>query len=68
MAVRGAVEFQRALHVKEEENAMAEIRKEGGEIIELTPDEHQTFVDAVKPIYGEARGQYDRELRSLANV
>jgi hypothetical protein len=47
---------------------MAEIRKEGGEIIELTPDEHQTFVDAVKPIYGEARGQYDRELRSLANV
>ncbi len=67
-AVREAIEFQRALHVKEEEDAMVEIRKEGGTIVELTPDEHQKFVDAVKPIYGEARGQYDRELLSLANL
>jgi tripartite ATP-independent transporter DctP family solute receptor len=67
-AVRDAVEFQRALHVKEEEDAMVEIRKEGGTIVELTPEEHQKFVDAVKPIYGEARGQYDRELLSLANL
>jgi len=67
-AVREAVEFQRGLHVKEEEDAMVEIRKEGGTIVELTPEEHQKFVDAVKPIYGEARGQYDRELLSLANL
>jgi tripartite ATP-independent transporter DctP family solute receptor len=67
-AVRDAVEFQRGLHVKEEEDAMVEIRKEGGEIVELTPDEHQKFVDAVKPIYGEARGQFDRELLSLAKL
>jgi tripartite ATP-independent transporter DctP family solute receptor len=67
-AVTEAVTFQRALHVKEEEDAMVEIRKEGGEIVELTPEEHQKFVDAVKPIYGEARSQYDRELLSLAKL
>ena len=67
-AVRDAVQFQRALHVKEEEDAMVEIRKEGGTIVELTPEEHQKFVDAVTPIYGEARAQHDRELLSLANL
>ena len=67
-AVKDAVEFQRALHVKEEEDAMVEIKKEGGSIVELTPDEHQKFVDAVKPIYGEARSQYDRELLTLAKI
>ena len=67
-AVKDAIEFQRALHVKEEEEAMVEIGKEGGTIVELTPEEHQKFVDAVKPIYGEARGQYDRGLLSLANL
>jgi TRAP-type transport system periplasmic protein len=67
-AVRDAVEFQRVLHVKEEEDAMVEIKKEGGTIVELTSEEHQQFVDAVKPIYGEARGQYDRELLSLAKI
>jgi len=54
--------------VKEEEDAMVEIRKEGGEIVELTPEEHQKFVDAVTGIYGEARSQYDRELLSLAKL
>jgi len=67
-AVKDAVAFQRQLHVKEEEDAMVEIRKEGGEIVELSPEEHQKFVDAVKPIYGEARGQFDRELLSLAKI
>jgi TRAP-type C4-dicarboxylate transport system substrate-binding protein len=67
-AVKDAVEFQRALHVKEEEDAMVEIKKEGGSIVELTPEEHQKFVDAVKPIFGEARSQYDRELLTLAKI
>jgi len=67
-AVKDAVAFQRTLHVKEEEDAVVEIKKEGGEIVELTAEEHQKFVDAVKPIYGEARGQYDRELLSLAKI
>jgi tripartite ATP-independent transporter DctP family solute receptor len=67
-AVKDAVAFQRTLHVKEEEDAMVEIKKEGGEIVELTSEEHQKFADAVKPIYGEARGQYDRELLPLAKI
>jgi tripartite ATP-independent transporter DctP family solute receptor len=67
-AVKDAVEFQRALHVKEEEDAMVEIRKEGGTIVELTLDQHQQFADAVKPIYGEARNQYDRALLTLAGL
>jgi tripartite ATP-independent transporter DctP family solute receptor len=67
-AVRDAVAFQRALHVKEEEDAMTAIRAEGGEIVELTPEQHKAFVTAITPIYGEARGQYDRELLSLVNL
>jgi len=65
---RDAVEFQRGLHVKEEEDAMVAIKKEGGEIIELTPEQHKAFVDAVTPIYGEARKQYGKELLSLVNL
>jgi tripartite ATP-independent transporter DctP family solute receptor len=64
-AVKEAVAFQRDLHVKEEEDSAAVIRKAGGEILELTPDEHKAFVAAVTPIYGEARAQYSRELLSL---
>jgi TRAP-type transport system periplasmic protein len=65
MAVRDAVAFQRNLHAKEEEEAAAAIRKEGGEIIELTPEQHKAFVAVVSPIYTEARSQYGRELLAL---
>ncbi len=64
-AVTEAVGFQRGLHVKEEEDAQVAIRKAGGEILELTPEQHKAFVAAVTPIYGEARAAYDRELLSL---
>lgn len=67
-AVNDAIAFQRELHVKEEEDSMVAIRKAGGEILELTPAQHKAFVDAVTPIYGEARAQYSRELLDLANV
>ena len=67
-AVRDAVAFQRGLHVKEEEDSMAAIRAEGGTIVELTASEHKAFVDAVTPLYGEARTQYHRELLSLVNL
>jgi tripartite ATP-independent transporter DctP family solute receptor len=66
-AVKDAVAFQRDLHVKEEEDSQAEIRKAGGEILELTPQQHKAFVDAVTPIYGEARAEYSRELLGLVN-
>jgi tripartite ATP-independent transporter DctP family solute receptor len=67
-AVLDAIVFQRDLHVKEEEDAMAEIRKTGSEIIELTPAEHEAFARAVNPIYGEARSEYSRELLGLVGV
>jgi tripartite ATP-independent transporter DctP family solute receptor len=67
-AVADAVAFQRNLHVKEEEDAAAAIRKVGGEIVELTPEQHKAFVDTVRPIYGEARSQYGKELLSLVNL
>jgi tripartite ATP-independent transporter DctP family solute receptor len=67
-AVHDAIGFQRELHVKEEEDAMTAIRAEGGEILELTQDDHNTFVAAVKPIYGEARRQFSAEVLALLNV
>ncbi len=67
-AVRDAVAFQRRLHIQEEEDAMIAIRNAGGEIVELTPEQHQSFVTAVAPIYGEARNQYGQALLSLANL
>ena len=67
-AVKESIVFQRDLHVKEEEDAQVEIRKAGGEIIELTPQEHAQFVRAVNPIFGEARNQYSRDLLGLVGV
>jgi TRAP-type C4-dicarboxylate transport system substrate-binding protein len=67
-AVHDVIGFQRESHVKEEEDAMTAIRAEGGEILELTRDEHNKFVAAVTPIYGEARRQYSREVLALLNV
>jgi tripartite ATP-independent transporter DctP family solute receptor len=67
-AVKDAVGYQRELHVKEEDESAAAIRKTGGEILELTPDQHKAFVGAVSPIYGEARKQYGRELLGLVNL
>lgn len=64
-AVREAVTFQRGLHVREEEDAMATIRAEGGDIVELTAIQHEAFVAAVAPIYVEAERQFGRELLSL---
>src|SRR6185503_17363234 len=57
-AVQESIGFQRDLHVKEEEDAMVEIRKAGGTIIDLSSQEHAQFVRAVNPIFGEARSQY----------
>ena len=67
-AVGDAIGFQRELHVKEEADAMAAIRTEGGEILELTPAEHNEFVAAVTPIYAEARRDFSREVLALLNV
>jgi TRAP-type transport system periplasmic protein len=67
-AVRDAVGVQRDLHVKEETDAMAAIRQEGGEILEITADEQKAFASAVAAVYGEARRQYSRTLLALVNL
>ena len=67
-AAQDAVIFQRQLHVKEEDDAMAAIRMEGGEILELTAQEREAFVRAVSPIYGEARSEYGRDLLGLVGL
>jgi C4-dicarboxylate-binding protein DctP len=67
-AVKDAIIFQRELHVKEDDDAMAAIRNEGGEILELTAQEHEAFVRAVTPIYDEARSQYRRDLLGLVGL
>jgi TRAP-type transport system periplasmic protein len=67
-AVHEAIAFQRDLHVKEEEDAMTAIRAAGGEILELTPEEHTAFAAAVKPIYTEAKREYSGEILSLLGM
>ena len=66
-AVTEAVAVQRDLHEREEEDSKVDIRAAGGEIIELTAEQHQAFVSAVTPIYGEARAAYSDELLSLVS-
>ena len=67
-AVREAVVWQRDSHVKEEENAAVVIKQAGGEIIELTPQQHGAFVDAVKPLHREVRSMYDPKLLALVGL
>jgi len=67
-AVRDAVAFQRRLHDEEEKISAELIRAEGGEIIELTASEKAAFVDAVAPIYDEARERYSPDLLALVNL
>jgi TRAP-type C4-dicarboxylate transport system substrate-binding protein len=64
-AVGDAIIFQREQHMKEEDDAMAAIRSEGGEIVELTAQRREAFVRALTPIYGEARSEYGRDLLAL---
>jgi len=68
VAVRNAVILQRQLHDKAEIDAAAIIRAAGGEIIELTAKQRDAFIEAVAPIYAEARNQYSRTLLDLVNL
>jgi tripartite ATP-independent transporter DctP family solute receptor len=64
-AVKDAIVYQRDLHIREEDDARRTIEAAGCAIAELTPDEHNAFAAAVKPIYGEARKQYGEDLLDL---
>jgi TRAP-type C4-dicarboxylate transport system substrate-binding protein len=67
-AVADAVLFQRALKEKEEQEAAAVIRQAGGEIVELTSEQLDAFVERVHPLYAEALARYDRELLGLVDL
>jgi TRAP-type C4-dicarboxylate transport system substrate-binding protein len=67
-AVADTIVFQRELHANEDDDAMAAIRKEGGEILELTAQERDSFVRAVTPIYAEAPSQFGRELLGMVGL
>ena len=54
--------------MKEEDDAVAAIKKAGGEIVELTADQHKSFVSAVNPIYNETRTVFGPELLKLVNL
>ena len=64
-AVKDAVTFQRELQVKQDNDAIAAIRNEGGQIIDLTAQEREAFVRALTPIYNEWRNEYGRDLLAL---
>jgi TRAP-type transport system periplasmic protein len=64
-AVRRAVAFQRGLAIEEETKAMAEIKREGCEVLEPDAAEHAAFVAAVRPLRAEVHQLYPPELLSL---
>jgi len=63
-----AVAFQRKLAIEEDAASRRAIEAEGCEIVEVTADEHEAFVRAVEPIYGEACEQYGKDLLNLVRA
>jgi TRAP-type C4-dicarboxylate transport system substrate-binding protein len=64
-AVREAVALQRNLAIAEEEKGLAEIKREGCEVLTLDATEHAAFVAAVQPLRSDAHKLYSAELLSL---
>ena len=67
-AAADAVAFQRELHVREEEEARDAIAAQGCDIVSLSPEQHEAFKAAVRPIYGEARERLGDKLLELAGL
>ncbi len=57
-AVQDAVVFQRNLYEEETQEARRAIEDQGCEIVDLMPDEHQQFVEAVQPLHDGAREMF----------
>lgn len=67
-AATDAIAFQRGLAIEEDMQAKRAIVEAGCEIVTLNSGEHEAFVAAVNPIYGEARAQYGKQALDLAGV
>ena len=57
-AITEAVAFQRQLAAEEHDQARKLIEEAGCEIVELTPEQHAAFVEAVQPLLADARKMY----------
>src|ERR1700685_677231 len=57
-AVTEAVAYQRGLAIEEHKESLKAILDAGCEVVELTPQEHSAFVDAVQPLLADARKMY----------
>jgi len=64
-AVKGAVVFQRNLAVEEHTQSRKAIEEAGCEIVDLSAQEHATFVDAVQPLLSDARKMYGDKMFGL---
>jgi TRAP-type transport system periplasmic protein len=60
-----AVAYQRELAAEEERQAGKAMRDQCCEILELTPEAHQAFVAAVRPLRDEARQLYGSDALAL---
>jgi TRAP-type transport system periplasmic protein len=67
-AAKEAITFQRGLAIEEDAQARRAINEAGCEVVALSGKEHEAFVDAVKPIYGEAKRQYESSALALAGA
>jgi TRAP-type C4-dicarboxylate transport system substrate-binding protein len=67
-AVKDAVAFQRGLAVEEDRESRRAIEAQGCEIIELTPDGHARFADAVRPLLDDAQTTYGREMFAMVGA
>ena len=67
-AARDAVAMQRGLSEQEAIDARKAIEDEGCEIVELTAEEHDAFVQAVKPQHDDARGMFSDEIFEFAGL
>jgi TRAP-type C4-dicarboxylate transport system substrate-binding protein len=61
-AVTAAVAFQRELAIEEDVASRRAIAQQGCEITELTADGHTAFVQAVQPLWADARKTYGSEM------
>jgi TRAP-type C4-dicarboxylate transport system substrate-binding protein len=63
-----AIKFQREMAEKEAINSQNIIESEGNKIVELTEEEHATFVKSVASLHKEARGKFGNTMfEMLAN-
>jgi TRAP-type C4-dicarboxylate transport system substrate-binding protein len=61
-AAREATAFQHKLAAEEDDEVLAKLDPRENDVVRLSPEEHQAFVDAVQPVLDRHRGTLDRGL------